>query len=782
MRKLDTRLVRHIGHSKGQFIAISMVIVLGLMVYVAFNSAYINLATSLEFHYETHNFADIFSDVMKISSYEVDDLSSIPSVSRVEGRLVYDVPLNLGSDEEKVNVRIITSSYSEESINSLYALEGVSGVTSNNQCLVIDKFAEARDIKVGDIITPHISGRDYDLEIIGIVSSPEYVYLMENEQTLLPSYDKFGILYTTESFAQDALGVGASYNQVLASVEQDANLDEMVKVLEKKLDGYGLRRIFSKDDQLSNRMIGEEMKGLEQMAASVPLIFLGVAAFIMGVMITRLVKGDRISIGILKSMGYNNKDVVMHYTKLAVVIGFFGGTIGVILGYVLSVFFTNMYNDFFSIPTLKFLFRLDLVFASGVLVTLFSVAAGLLGARKSLKISPSESMRPEPPKTGKKIWLESTRIWKFVPFSDKMVLRNLFRSKKRVFFIAMGIAITFSITLTPFFMYDAFTDMFGTMFGEFQTMDYNLNFSHGTDESIIYDMRNTLEIDHIEAKTEFPFEIRSKWRTKITNIIGLENDTQFYNFKDRDFQEVKLSKGDFFLSEGLARVLEVEEGDYVTIETFIPDRDDVEVKITKIIKQNLGANGYMPLDDLQHLFLDDSYINGVYIDTDANIKKDVEKYKMVSSIQSSHDMMDVFEEFLGLTLASLTFMLIFSGVLGFAIVYNSAVISINERRLEFSSLRVMGFTKNEIFVSLLKENLVNAMVGIILGIPMANAMLESLSATFQTDLYSFDVSLVASHYIYTGLTTVLFVFIALAAAYKKIHGLDFIEALKNRIT
>ena len=61
-------------------------------------------------------------------------------------------------------------------------------------------------------------------------------------------------------------------------------------------------------------------------------------------------------------------------------------------------------------------------------------------------------------------------------------------------------------------------------------------------------------------------------------------------------------------------------------------------------------------------------------------------------------------------------------------------------------------------------------------------MLLSLQSTFSTELYSFDILLEPIHYGLTAITVILFVVIALLAAYRKIHGLNFIEALKNRIT
>ena len=51
-------------------------------------------------------------------------------------------------------------------------------------------------------------------------------------------------------------------------------------------------------------------------------------------------------------------------------------------------------------------------------------------------------------------------------------------------------------------------------------------------------------------------------------------------------------------------------------------------------------------------------------------------------------------------------LIFFAVMLGFAIVYNASVINFAERRREFASLRVMGFTMQEISGLLLQENII----------------------------------------------------------------------------
>mgnify|MGYP001019020671 CR=1 FL=1 len=94
----------------------------------------------------------------------------------------------------------------------------------DDNVILLEQFSNARNIKVDEIITPYINGRTYNLKVSGIAASSEYIYLMENEQSLLPALDKFGVAYVTEAFAQSVFGYRASYNEVLIKLEKQKTL------------------------------------------------------------------------------------------------------------------------------------------------------------------------------------------------------------------------------------------------------------------------------------------------------------------------------------------------------------------------------------------------------------------------------------------------------------------------------------------------------------------------------------------------------------------------------
>lgn len=782
MRKMNIRLVRMVSHHVGQFIAISLVISVGLLTYVAFTMAMVNLENSLNYYYDEANFADIYVETLKVPEKGVQDVLELPGILHAQGRIQYDVPLKVKDENEKVTVRIESLPKGEYRINDLYFYEGSQIKENNKDAYVFDQFATARNMSIGSTIRPQILGKEYELEVKAFTSTPEHVYLMENEQSMLPTPGKFGVVFVSEEFAMNSFGMTGYYNQVLIKAEPGVNLDILQERVEDTLDRYGIKRIYQKKDQLSHRLVSEEIEGGKKMANSVPFVFLFVAASIMVIMISRTVRNDRTSIGVFKSMGYTNSEIIWHYTKYCLIIGAVGSLIGVSLGALLSAAMTQMYTQFFYIPYLKIRLYPQYLISAVILASVFSAGAGVFGARTVLNIHPAESMRPEPPKKGHRTVLERTVMWRYLTFTEKIVVRNLLRSKKRLIFIILGIALTQAIMMVPMFQTMAFDQIFNDHYSKFLRMDYNINFSEPVQDSAINEIKGLIEYKDMDPKLEYPFEVEHLWKKKIVTVVGMPSDTKMYRFKDLDGNILKLPEKGLFITEGLAKFLDIHEGDLLRVNTFIPGRDDMDIRVVSIIDQSLGMNIYMDLSYMQDVFLERGIINGAMLTSSGSIKDELDDVPKISSVQSNFDLMKIFEEFLELTLASVSILIIFAGLLGFAIVYNSSVMSVLERRLEFSSLRVMGFKKNEIFFILVRENIVMSVLGILIGIPIGRLMINAMAETFSTELYTLKVEVSFESYLISSLLTIGFVLLAQVATYTRIHRLDFIEALKNRMT
>jgi putative ABC transport system permease protein len=324
--------------------------------------------------------------------------------------------------------------------------------------------------------------------------------------------------------------------------------------------------------------------------------------------------------------------------------------------------------------------------------------------------------------------------------------------------------------------------MFVSHYSEFAKMEYNVGFRGFQDERVLKEIKENISYNHMEGRIELPFEIKNGRLSKIVNVIGLEENTVFYDFRDLNGNKLTLPKEGILISSNLAKSLKAEKGDRILLESFIPDTDGEYVTVKGIIEQSLGINGYININYVNRKFLDKGIINGVYINSDDNVKAKLVDINNIMSIQSQEEMQGVFEEFTGLIVMFMGVMVVFSGMLGFIILYSMTLMSINERTLEFSSLRVMGFTKAEIFKMLFKENMVMSALGIIAGIPLGKWLVDYIGFTFNTDIYTLQGIVTAKDIITAIILTIIFIISAQLMTYVKIKKLDFMQALKSRIT
>jgi putative ABC transport system permease protein len=206
------------------------------------------------------------------------------------------------------------------------------------------------------------------------------------------------------------------------------------------------------------------------------------------------------------------------------------------------------------------------------------------------------------------------------------------------------------------------------------------------------------------------------------------------------------------------------------------------LKVTDIVKQYLGTNAYMSIDTMEELLLEKNMVTGVNIVSDEDLKEKLKDVKNISAIRSSSDIKNSFEEYLDTMIAALGAYMLFGGILGFALVYNATIIGISERTNEFAALRIMGFDKKDIYGMIGKENFVMTGIAILLGIPLGSGMISGMVESFSSEMITLPVILTPDIFVQAAVASVIFVIIAQLATLKKVYNLNFIDALKSRIS
>ncbi|MDR2356022.1 MAG: ABC transporter permease [Clostridiales Family XIII bacterium] len=786
MKAIDKLLLGMIRETRGQFIAVSAVLAIGLIFYTTMNVSAVDLKRAMEHYYDAYGFADLSCGVSDIGAQQLRALADMDGVAAAEGRVTEDVPfLTDAKDESRARVKVIAMR-PDAGINRLFLEEGALLEAGSRKVLVIRQFAKARDIGPDDEITLQIAGRAVSFSVAGIVSSPEFIYLADPDRGLLPDKAGYGIVYMDAQLGRQLLGHPGGYNDIQIAEEEGLGAtarDALAERIEKALAGYGSQGVVKRENQLSHAMISEEINQLNTVAAALPVLFLFIAALILAMMLGRMVKRDLRSIGILKGLGYSSAQVVLYYMKYALAVASVGGGVGTLAGMNMADALTNYYMEFYYLPGVSQIVDYRYALISMLLACLFCVAAALPGTRGAVRVSPAESMITESPKPGKRILLERIRfLWRRLSFSDKTAMKNVFRNKKRTAFVLLGMLLTYGMLVFVVCMPSMMSDMMGEGLAEFQPMDYNVSFKRPVSERALSEISGIVDdVDALEGKLEYPFVLSAGPREISLSIIGLARDTVFYNFKNREGKAIALPEEGILLSDYAAKKLRVGVGDSVKLHAFLAGREDRWTEVRGIVYQAVGVNGYMDKELLAKQYSVPGAVTGFFMNAlDPHAESKLSDLPAVASVYSLAVTKETFLEYTQMINVFILCMVLLSGVLGFAIVYNATIISIGEREREFSSLRVLGCSAGDIFRLLLKENNVISAAGIVAGIPLANLFLRYSSEIFSTEQYTMQLRASPAHYLQAMLLTVFFIVSAQIATYRKIQKMDFMATLKNR--
>lgn len=779
---LNKRLVRLIKATGGQFLAAVLIITIGIFTYTALTNASINLDQTLNDYYSDTHFADVFITSAPIAQSQAERLARDPAVTAVESRLRLDAPVLTDDPSERVTVRLLSTAKDAGALNQLHLQSGQLSLRGN-ELLVLEQFAQGRSLAIGDTLHLQIAGRDQPFTVAGIVSSAEFVYLMKDAQTLLPDPKTFGVVYADLDYLQQISGHVGAVNDILLTLEHPEEADAYIDRLkdESKLP---LLSVSSRTQQLSHSMVRQEIDSLQKVSGTLPFVFLLFAAVMLVTVLGRTIKSDRTAIGVLKAMGYSEWEIMGHYVLYALAAGLLGGLLGNIIGLSLAGAMTKFYLLYFHMPAYTIRLYPGKVVLALLGTCLLSILAGLYGSRSVLSVTPADAMRPEPPRQGRHIWLDHywPALWKRLRFANKMILRSLSREKKKAALIICGIAMTCGMLMVSFWFNDVFQTMAHRHFDETMTMDYTLSLAGFQDKSAVREITALEGVDAAEGFLELPCDLTAGPRTKTVSLLGVPPDTQFYQLKDKSGRALGLDNGGIIISSNVAQALNVQPGDTLTVKNLLIDGREAQLPITAVNEQLLGLGAYLSIETMGQTLADKNLVNGVYIRSAADLGRRFDDMTVVSAVSSKAELQKMYESFTSMVLVSVVCLVFFSGLLGGAIIYSTTIMSIRERTGEFSSLRVLGYSQQEIFRLLAGENMLLAASGLFLGLPLGWGLVKLMGQSFTTDLYTLTEPVSLTSLLLALGSTLLFVLLAQLITYRRIQRMDFIQALATRIS
>ncbi len=786
MRVLNRKLWRDLWKMKGQVFAIVLVIVGGVATFVMLRSTMNSLNLTQERFYRDYGFADVFASLKRAPENVKDRIASIPGVNQVETRVVADVKLNIEGFNEPVTAKLVSvPDDGKPLLNRIYIKKGrMVDPWKDNEVVISEAFADAHHFSLGDKIGAVINGRWKRLDIVGTALSPEFI-LQIKPGGITVDFKRYAILWMGRTTLGTAYDMKGAFNDVVLTLSPGAKTNDILVQLDNLLNWYGGLGSYSRKDQMSHRFLTEEFKQLQTSSTIFPIIFIGVASFLLQVVISRTVSTQRDQIAGLKAFGYGNLDIGIHYLKMVLLIVLMGVVGGVGVGVWFGQGLGRIYMEFYRFPYLLYELKPNVVMTA-VLISMASALAGTLySVWKAVKLPPAEAMRPEPPAKYKKSVMEHAGLWGMLSQPTRIIIRNIERRPIRSLLLIIGIALSCAAMIAATFFQDAIDFMVNVQFKYSQKEDLTVTFIEPTPRKAIYELKGLRGVEHVEVFRSVPARFRFQQRSYRTSIEGIEPGNHLYFLLDTHLKPIDMPPAGIVLTDYLGNLLGVKPGDMLTVEVLEGSKPVRQVPVVGLVQQYIGLMGYMDLSALNRLTREDHTVSGAYLTVDPIDLPDlyqtlVEMPRVAGTLVREDEIRNFYETQAEALLFFTLVATILAGTIAFGVVYNSARISLSERSRELASLRVLGYTRTEISFIFLGELALLTLAAIPLGFLIGRGLSAYLARAIESDL--FRVPMLVGPATYSLAATVVVVSACLSGLIvrHRLDHLDLVAVLKTK--
>lgn len=780
-RSLWIKSLREARQMAGQVAAIAVVVALGVMVLVISVSARQSIALSQQNFYQQHNFADVFVEVVRAPEDLVRQIREMPGVNLVESRVRSAARVQLPGFEDPIQAEIISLPDLEPSmLNQLHYLHGTPPAMGANEVVVSAPFAEAHGLSPGDSLQAILNGRLQQLSISGVALSPEYIYQL-GPGSIMPDYERFGVFWMSRQTLAAAFDMEGAFSSLSVTLQPGVPADTVKLRLDDVLSRYGSAGAYARDEQLSHRFVDEELSQLAVMAWILPAIFIGVAAFLLSVILARIIRTQRQSIALLKAFGYATWQIVVHYGQLTAVILLLGYSGGVVLGWLVAEPMARMYAVYFRFPEFMFHLQTQVLGLALAILALAGAMATVQAVYKAARMCPAEAMRPPMPAVYQQSRIERWLLLGWLKQSGRMVLRHLSRHPLRAGLSIVGIGLSGGLLLLSSYQFNAVESMLTQQYRQLHRMDLALTFAEVRPQHSLKTLQQVPGIQYVEGYREVPVQLsheRKQWRLP---LLGMPEDAQL---RWLSHEPLALPEGSLAINQYLASALAVNIGDEVDIQVLSGRQQSLRLPVTHIIDEPLGLGVYTSLSTLNRLLLEGPSVSGAWVlyeqARQAEVFDALYAMPMIASIGHIGRAEADIRAYIGNTvLGVMAVMFVLAGSMTFAVVYNNARVLFAERERELGTLRVLGYRKGEVALIVVAELATLVILAIPLSWAIGTVFAWLMTMALSMDLFRIPFILTAQSFGLAALGVILAALVSLLLIVRRVWRMDMLGALKT---
>ncbi len=785
VKPLDRKLARDLWRLKSQVITIALVVASGIGGYIGSLSAHASLAALRDGYYESARFAHVFAPVRRAPRSLVARLRTLPGVLDLDPSIVAATTITIPGEPDLMTGQIVSlPRKAGAGMNRVVLARGrwiepddTSGV------LVSQSFAKARRIEPGQRLTVLMNGRQQSLTVRGIALSPAYIFAAS--QGGFADDTRFGVLWVPEDRLASAYDLRGAFN--LLSLRLGAGADErrIIAALDHALAPYGAVGAYARKDQLSHKMLTQEIDEQRVFGTVLPSVFLAVAIFLLHVLLSRHISTERTQIAALKAMGYGNGAIGAHYFAFTSVTVLLGVVLGVGVGFFFGRWMTGLYARVFAFPDFHFAI-VGWVGASAVSLAIVSgVVATFSAVRAVMRLPAAEAMRPPAAPHFHRTLLDRARLGALLPAPARMVVREIERRPLRASLTMLGIASSAAIIIAGTWWGDAFNELVESELFRRDRADVLMALNEPAAIGALAQIRRMPGVLIAEPARTVAVRLRHGAREYRTALLGLDPGAELRRVQDGDGNDIPLRPGTLVLNERLARVLGVRAGETIDVQPIEGTRRASRLVIAAESSDLMGMYGYLTRRDAARLVGEGDTFNFARVRIDS--KQDARFFDAVRNtpgVAAAGDKRRMVANFRATSQHNLlmfaAILSVFATCIAVGVVYNSARITLAEQSWELATLRVMGFTRAEVSWTLLGQLLVQMLVALPIGFLLGHALAAFILDLISTEEFRIPLVVDGGTYALAGSVMLAAGIATSLIVRRRIDQLDLIGVLKTR--
>ena len=786
---LKKKMFRDIRKNLSQFVAIFLMVFLGILVYAGIRSYMDGMKETADVFYKENNLQDLN---MLGYGFSLDDLNKVKQIKNVQNaERKLTVMVKMESDEDRtLQVNFIEAN----NISKFYVMDGMEFDINNDSVWMDNFYAKNNNLKIGDEITIKYDGISFTRKIVGLINVPDHVYDIKDESELFPTHDNYGFVYlSVNSFPEEYITNNImkeynldskedlmlympdynykdyiTYNYIMVDVNDEKNKNSVKSDIENSIEN--VLAVSDIKNELSYATYQGEIEEGETYVGIFSGLFLFIAVLSVITTMTRVVKKQRIQIGTLKALGFSKKKVTMHYVGY----GFFVSLISIICGLIagpllIGRIFIGMEMSYFQIPNGHANVDISSFFVALIVLIVISFVT-YFTCKKELKESPAETLRAKMPKVKKNsLNITSKGIFKKLKFDTIWNIRDIIRNKIRTVMGIAGITGCTMILVCAFGMLDTMNNFINWQFDRL----YNFNYKISLKDNYTNDeYQNIINLYGNNTSQTLGIEIDNNG-VKEANNIFVADASDMVRFTDSNYNYMKLEDNGVYVTKKLAKTKGYKIGDTIKFHIY-GDNTWYEVKIIGFDKDPQNQNLKMTKKYLESLGINYKP-DTVYTNADLNNKDIVG----ASLIQDKAAIESGMNSMLNTMKTMIVLLIVVAAILGSVIIYNLGVLSFTEKQYQFSTLKVLGFSDKRIRKVYVKQNNWITFISIILGLPLGFLLLDVIFKMALSDAYDMYAYIKPLSYLIAVLGTFIISFSTSFVLAKKVNKIDMVTSLKG---